>query len=114
MTAWAYYDGSHWRGSVTGVEYTGEVLYPGLNPKGLFELFWKKYNSVKLNTAPDAEASIHIPADILRNVNIMDPVLVGHQKAIIKSYEYNISEDGITSGTFSLLLLPDIEYPKEA
>ena len=114
MVAWTYYDGSHWRSSVTGIETTGEVLYPGLNPKGLFELCWKNYNTALLNLAPDAEVSVHIPADVLRSMDIMSPVLVGRNRAIIKSYNYTISKDGITSGKCSLWMLPNIEYPIEA
>lgn len=113
MVGWAYYDGSHWRGSVTGIETDGTARFPGLNPEGLFGQFWRKYNNFKLNHAPEASVSVHIPADRLASIDITKPVLVGHNRAIIKGYSFTVSKDGITSGQFSLWMLPDIEYPYE-
>lgn len=113
MVAWTYYDGSYWRGSVTGVESNGTILYPGLNPEGIFQRFWKKYNTLKLNLAPDASVTAHIPADALKMLDITKPVLVEHNRALIKSYSFTASKDGIVSGKVSLMILPEIKYPKE-
>ena len=114
MVAWAYYDGHYWRGSVTGVEKDGTVLFPGLNPEGLFQRFWQKYNTLKLNLAPDAGITAHIPADEMKHLDITKPVLIEHNRAIIKSYSWTISKDGIVSGKVSLMMLPDIQNPNEA
>ena len=114
MVAWAYYDGSRWRGSVTGVEKDGTVLFPGLNPQGLFQRFWQKYNTLKLNLAPDASVTAHIPADAMKQLDITKPVLIEHNRALIKSYSWTISKDGIVSGKVSLMMLPDIKIPNEA
>lgn len=113
MVAWTYYDGKHWRGSVTGVETDGTVLFPGLNPEGLFQRFWKKYNTLKLNLAPDASVTAHIPADELKKLDVTKPVLIEHNRVIIKSYSWTASKDGIVSGKVSLMMLPDIKYPNE-
>ena len=113
MVAWAYYDGSYWRGSVTGVESDGTILFPGLNPEGIFQRFWKKYNTLKLNLAPDASVTAHIPADEMKNLDITKPVLIEHNRALIKSYSWTISKDGIVSGKISLMMLPDIKNPNE-
>ncbi|MGM9767466.1 MAG: hypothetical protein ACI3Z0_03245 [Candidatus Cryptobacteroides sp.] len=113
MVAWAYYDGSHWRGSVTGIESDGSALFPGLNPEGLFGRFWRKYNTFKLNHAPEASVSVHIPADKLTAIDITKPVLVRHHRAIVRGYSFTASNQGIISGQFSLWILPDIEYPHE-
>lgn len=114
MVAWAYYDGSHWRGSVTGVESNGTVLFPGLNPEGVFQRFWNKFNTLKLSLAPDASVTAHIPADAMKHLDITKPVLIEHNRAIIKSYSWTISKDGIVSGKVSLMMLPDIQNPNEA
>ena len=114
MVAWAYYDGRHWRGSVTGVEKDGTVLFPGLNPEGIFQRFWQKYNTLKLNLAPDASVTAHIPADAMKHLDITKPVLIEHNRALIKSYSWTISKDGIVSGKVSLMMLPDIQNPNEA
>lgn len=114
MVAWAYYDGSRWRGSVTGVEKDGTVLFPGLNPEGVFQRFWQKYNTLKLNLAPDASITAHIPADAMKQLDITKPVLIEHNRAIIKSYSWTISKDCIVSGKVSLMMLPDIQNPNEA
>ena len=113
MVAWAYYDGSYWRGSVTGVESDGSVLFPGLNPEGIFQRFWKKYNTLKLNLAPDASVTAHIPAAEMKNLDITKPVLIEHNRALIKSYIWTISKDGIASGKVSLMMLTDIKNPNE-
>ena len=113
MVAWTYYDGKHWRGSVTGVETDGTVLFPGLNPEGVFQRFWKKYNTLKLNLAPNASVTAHIPADVLKMLDITKPVLIGHNRAIIKSYSWTASRDGIAAEKVSLMMLPEIEYPNE-
>lgn len=113
MVAWTYYDGNHWRGSVTGVESDGTILFPGLNPEGVFQRFWKKYNTLKLNLAPDASVTAHIPADMLKMLDITKPVLIEHKRAIIKSYSWTTSKDGIVSGKVSLMMLPDIKYPNK-
>ena len=113
MVAWAYYDGHYWRGSVTGVEKDGTVLFPGLNPEGVFQRFWQKYNTLKLSLAPDASITAHIPADEMKHLDITKPVLIEHNRALIKSYSWTISKDGIVSGKVSLMMLPDIKYPNE-
>lgn len=114
MVAWAYYDGRYWRGSVTGVESNGTVLFPGLNPEGVFQRFWKKFNTLKLSLAPDASVTAHIPSDAMKHLDITKPVLIEHNRAIIKSYSWTISKDGIVSGKVSLMMLPDIQNPNEA
>ena len=112
MIAWAYYWGT-WLGSVTGVRGDGTVIYPGLNPEGVFSRFWRKYNTLHLNLAPDASVTVHIPADELRKLDITKPVLIEHNRAIIKSYTYTVSKDGITSGDVTLMILPNLQNPYE-
>lgn len=111
MVAWSYYDGRYWRASVTGIHNDGTVLYPGLNPEGIFRRFWYKYNSNKINLAPDASVTAHIPIEMLRNLDITKPVLVGHNRALVKSYKWTINNNGIISGQVSLWILPNITYP---
>ena len=112
MVAWAYYRG-YWTGSVTGVKSDGTVIYPGLNPEGVFSRFWRKYNTLYLNLAPDASVTVHIPADELRKLDITKPVLIEHNRAIIKSYTYTVSKDGITSGNVTLMIWPNLQNPHE-
>ena len=112
MVAWAYYNG-YWTGSVTGVKSDGTVIYPGLNPEGIFSRFWRKYNTLNLNLAPDASVTVHIPADELRKLDITKPVLIEHNRAIIKSYTCTVSKDGITSGNVTLMILPNLQNPHE-
>lgn len=114
MVAWAYYNGSYWSGSVTGVKPDGTVLYSRLNPEGIYHRFWSKFYGAKLNLAPNASIRAHIPVGVLRNLDIAKPVLVGHNRAIIKSYSWTVSNDGIVSGQFSLMMFPNITYPNKA
>lgn len=112
MVAWAYYNG-YWTGSVTGVKSDGTVIYPGLNPEGVFTRFWRKYNTLNLNLAPDASVTVHIPADELRKLDITKPVLIEHNRAIIKSYTCTVSKGGITSGNVTLMILPNLQNTHE-
>ena len=95
------------------METDGTVLFPGLNPEGVFQRFWRNYNTLKLNLAPDASVTAHIPADELKKLDVTKPVLIEHNRAIIKSYSWTASKEGILSGKVSLMMLPDIKYPNE-
>lgn len=113
MVAWAYYDGHYWRGSVTGIESNGTVLYPSLNPEGIFRRFWQKYNTVKLNLAPSASVTVDIPYDAMKNFDLAIPVLISHNRAIIKNISLKISNNGIATGQLDLMMLPNIQNPNE-
>ena len=51
--------------------------------------------------------------DELKKLDVTKPVLIEHNRAIIKSYSWTASKDGIVSGKVSLIMLPDIKYPND-
>lgn len=73
MVCWAYYD-KYWMGTATG--WTGLAdRYPSLSPHGLFAKFWRKYNTLLLNGAPEVSVTLNLPVKVLQDLNVCRPVL---------------------------------------
>ena len=109
MVCWAYYD-KYWMGTATG--WTGHAdRYPSLSPHGLFAKFWRKYNTLLLNGAPEVSVTLNLPVKVLQDLNVCRPVLYRGVRALVKSLKYSISDHGIAFGEAKLWILPEIENP---
>lgn len=111
MVCWAYYDG-YWRGTATGWRTDGKT-FTSLSPFGLYSLFWRNYNRLLLNGAPEVSVTLNLPVSFLQGLDICRPVLYKGVRALIKSLKYSISDDGIVFGEAKLQILPEIDYPKD-
>ncbi len=113
MVCWAYYN-KYWRGTATGWTEGDDVnssKYPSLSPHGLFSQFWRKYNTLLLNSAPEVSVTLNLPAKVLHDLNVCHPVLYRGVRAIVKSLKYSVSDNGIAFGEAKLWILPEIENP---
>lgn len=111
MVCWAYYD-KYWMGTATG--WTGHAdRYPSLSPHGLFAKFWRKYNTLLLNGAPEVSVTLNLPVKVLQDLNVCRPVLYRGVRALVKSLKYSISDHGIAFGEAKLWILPEIENPTD-
>lgn len=112
MTCWAYYD-KYWQGTFTGQRSDGEAPFESLSPIGRYSLFFREYNKLLLNSAPEVTVTINIPEDVLSSMDPLMPVRYKNNMALIKSLSYALSDNGISYGTTTLIIIPDIIYPRD-
>lgn len=112
MVCWAFFD-KYWRGTATG--YTGDAgtSFRSLAPWGIYSLFWREYNRLLLNCAPEVSVTVNMPASMLQGLNLCQPVRYRGVRAIFKSLKYSVSDNGIVTGEAKLWILPEIGYPKD-
>lgn len=111
MICWACYEDGHWFGTSQMHKADGNQVrlsLPGpLTPEGVFSTFWKTYNSMLLNGAPEIIQQINLPVTKILSIDLLYPKLLNHFKVMIKSYSYSVSKSGLFCQEMSLLLLPD-------
>lgn len=112
MVCWTYFN-SYQQGTFTGVRSDGKTPFESLSPIGRYSLFFRKYNKMLLNSAPEVTVTIRIPMDILNQLDPLKPVKYKNNRALIKSLSYSLSDNGITYGTTTLMIIPEIINPKD-
>ena len=110
MVCWAFYEDGHWFGSTQINKADGgqvRLAVPGpLTPEGMFGTFWKSYNSLLLNGAPEINQPINLPVSVIMSLDVTTPKILSHSKVMIKSYLYDVSIEGVRCKEMSLMLLP--------
>lgn len=76
-----------------------------LTPEGLSR-YWADYESLIINGAPDIESIMDIPLETFIMMNHSTPKLLNGAKVIIKSMDYSISDESLTTVKMTLQLLP--------
>lgn len=107
----------HWFGSTQ--PYTRDAVliyytdgnmqkpYPALTPDGLYDLCWKAYNELLLNSMPEVEAQIDFGINELLSLDMARPKLFYGQRVLIKALSYELSGHGITCGRCRMQLIQE-------
>lgn len=82
--------------------------YPALTPEGL-NSYWRDYETLLVNGAPDIEVTLDIPLEKLMRMNRFAPKIYHGSKVLIKSLSYSINDSGIASAKATLLVLPEYD-----
>ena len=104
--------GGRWGGSTYGYDDQAAAaasgLYP-LTPEGLAGKFWKRYEQLIMDGAPEIEVKMILPLDTLLNIKLWTPKLFRGMRVLIKSLEYEISDRSAINATAVLQTLPEYD-----
>ena len=70
--------------------------YPALTPEGM-NYFWRDYETLLVNGAPEIEVTLDIPINKLQLINRFTPKIYKGAKVMIKSLSYTIDDSGTAS-----------------
>lgn len=91
----SWYCGSSYSYYENGLLATDDSVYPktypALTPEG-FNSYWRDYETLLVNGAPDMEVSLDIPMGQLMQINRFTPKIYKGSKVLIKSLSYTVDD----------------------
>lgn len=103
-----HFCGSSWSTAEDGLSVTKPpfaALYPALTPEGLLK-YWREYESLVLNGAPEIEVTLDLPVETLMSLNRYTPKIYRGSKVMIMSLSYSIGDAGLSTVKAKLKVIP--------
>lgn len=103
-----HFCGSSWSTAEDGLSVTKPpfaALYPALTPEGLLK-YWREYESLVLNGAPEIEVTLDLPVETLMSLNRYTPKIYRGSKVMIMSMSYLVSNAGLSTVKAKLKVIP--------
>ena len=84
------------------------ALYPALTPEGLLT-YWREYESLLLNGAPEIEVTLDMPLEKLMLLNRYTPKIYKGSMVMILSMSYSVRNTGVSTVKAKLKVIPIYE-----